>query len=561
MIPLCEVIVHRVSNELSETRDFSFLPEWLERHTQNPKKENAPWEFTNHEFQKQILQDDAKNLVVRKCSQVGLSELSIRMALATMQVFSPMTVIYTVPTTMFARKFSQSRIWPVIKNSEFLRSMVSKDHNSAQMKEIGNSFLYINGCISKNDAISVPADMLIHDEEDFSSPEVLTLYNSRLGHAEGKGYKRRFSTPTVYGFGVSQNFDLTKKFHYGVKCDSCKDWVLPDPLEDILVNDDLNLKDCDRNYILRLGEGIQNSYLHCPKCDHKFTYENLGNPEKRQWIAHNPEATVAGYQVFPFDVPKYNPVPEIVAEMGDFRKSDFVNMRLGLPYEDESNSIQQRSLDRAEVVPALNPTKPYSGTSVAIGVDVGKTLHMTIVRIDPLQVLWYGTFRQNGDNYALQFILETFKLLRARGLVIDSAPDFTLSKQVVTQLPYGKAYASEYVRSLNNPLETLALKKDDGVVKIDRNKSFSDMVGRFNDKKIPIARVGAEYKVYESHLRALKKVRREDNTGDQQENWINVGQDHYAHSTLYAIAAAQICKGDFTTDAPFKPLITPVRMK
>jgi hypothetical protein len=554
-------MVHRISNELSQSRDFRFIPEWLERHTHNPKKDNKPWSFEGHEFQKEILTDDSRSIKGRKCSQVGMSELTLRLALATMQVFSPMTVIYTLPTTMFARKFSQTRIWPVIKNSEFLKSQVSRDHNSAQMREIGNSFLYVNGCMSKNDAISVPADMLIHDEEDFSSPDVLALYSSRLGHAEGGGYRRSFSTPTVHGFGVSKDFDLTTKAHYAVNCDSCKKWVMPDPLEDIVVADDLLLKDCDREILFRIGDRVQDSFLKCPECQHKFTAENLINQEKRKWIRMNPEATVSGYQIYPYDVPTINTIPDIVSEMQNFRKSDFVNMRLGLPYEDESNSIQERSLDNAKVVPAIDITREQSGVPLAIGIDVGKTLHMTIVRVDPLEIVWYGTFRQNGENYALDFIRETYKRLKARGLVIDAYPDFTLSKQVVTALPYSKAFASEYVRGLNNPLETISLRKDDGVVKIDRSKAISEMVAMINEGKIPICRISKEYAVFKTHLRAMKKVRRGDDSGSSSDSWVNTGPDHYAHSTLYALAAANICKGQYTHDVPISPIITPIRLK
>ena len=41
-----------------------------------------PWSFKDHEFQREIIRDTSSRISVRKCSQVGLSEIMVQKLLA-----------------------------------------------------------------------------------------------------------------------------------------------------------------------------------------------------------------------------------------------------------------------------------------------------------------------------------------------------------------------------------------------------------------------------------------------------------------------------------------------
>jgi phage terminase large subunit GpA-like protein len=85
--------------------------------------------------------------------------------------------------------------------------------------------LYIRGTQTMQGAISVPAKCLIHDEVDFSVPEVLEMYRHRLDavpHDERKILE--FSTPTVTGYGISARYEHGDGQEWLVRCGGCDWW-------------------------------------------------------------------------------------------------------------------------------------------------------------------------------------------------------------------------------------------------------------------------------------------------------------------------------------------------
>ena len=271
MIPQAKALLNRAKMSVQEIRDLSGLSRWIEEHTQNPKEITKPWGYTDHEYQIDILNDDRPKVSIKKCSQVGLSEVAVRMALGLLCVMPNSTAIYTLPSSKFASKFSKARIDPVIKHSKFLKPLVPAATNSSELKLIDNSFLYITGSFGQTAAISVPADILVRDEIDFSNQKALSTFASRLGHAKDGGITRDFSTPTVSGYGISKAYNVSSQARYMVLHDRCGQWVAPVFLEDVVVpgfDNDLKLfEPADlENYTYRVDE----AYVKCPHC-HKLT--------------------------------------------------------------------------------------------------------------------------------------------------------------------------------------------------------------------------------------------------------------------------------------------------
>ena len=80
---------------------------WVQKHT---TLQGDPFNFKHHEMQVAIFDDPASRIAVRKCSQVGLSELQVRKLLTISAVMRYVRVIYTLPTRQFAMRFAKDQI-------------------------------------------------------------------------------------------------------------------------------------------------------------------------------------------------------------------------------------------------------------------------------------------------------------------------------------------------------------------------------------------------------------------------------------------------------------------
>ncbi len=98
MIGQARQFIDRVKAGISNSVDLTGMSGWLEQNTSHPKLLNTPWSFEHHEMQKGIVNDPRHHVVVRKCSQVGLSEVSVRICLALLGIYPGHTAIYTLPT-------------------------------------------------------------------------------------------------------------------------------------------------------------------------------------------------------------------------------------------------------------------------------------------------------------------------------------------------------------------------------------------------------------------------------------------------------------------------------
>lgn len=75
------------------------------------------YSFKDHEFQERILSDESQTAVIRKCSQVGMSETSLRMALGLVSIMQNFSLIYVFPTASFSQMYVKTRLNPIITGS------------------------------------------------------------------------------------------------------------------------------------------------------------------------------------------------------------------------------------------------------------------------------------------------------------------------------------------------------------------------------------------------------------------------------------------------------------
>jgi len=100
--------LQRMRMGASQATALDEISRWIEENTFIGGK---PYSYKNHEYQRRILDSTAREVVIRKCSQVGISELAMRKALGMCGMIKDFTVIYTFPTAGFAANVTKTRIF------------------------------------------------------------------------------------------------------------------------------------------------------------------------------------------------------------------------------------------------------------------------------------------------------------------------------------------------------------------------------------------------------------------------------------------------------------------
>lgn len=339
-LPL-ESMFQRVYQGVLQYLDMSHLSMWLEENTTHPLDNNKMWEFTDHEYQIDIVNSQANRLCARKCAQVGFSEISLRMSLALAGTNRNIRIIYTLPTRDFARKFATDRFDSVINASPTLSSIIDSKMNNSEVKKLGDSVIYINGTNTQKAAISVPATILVFDEVDFSHLGNLTSYESRIKHKrEGEYWIRKFSTPTLPNYGVDKEYQQSSQARFAVRHSVCGKWVIPDITTDIIIPGfDKHYIELEKEDLSKPSVKIDEAYVKCPDCGKPIGWEDFLKTNEREWV-HTYDREYEGYQIHPWELPSVNTIPRFTRSLGNYqRKADWVNFDLGLPHASADNTL------------------------------------------------------------------------------------------------------------------------------------------------------------------------------------------------------------------------------
>ena len=563
MTPESAAFFNRIKSSLVKTKDLSVLANWLTEYTRDPKDPSKPWSFNGHEMQIDICNETRLKCCVKKCSQVGLSELTVRILLALLDIYSGSTAIYTLPTANYARKFAKSRIDPVIENSEYLNSRVPTGNDSSELKRIGNSFLYIVGTSGSTSPISIPADILVRDEVDFSNQVLLSMFHSRLGHAEDGGIVRDFSTPTLPGFGIAKSFDDSTQAYRQVKCDSCGTWQELDFFRDVVIPgfDADVLVEFEKHDLKNPAIRIDEAYLSCPGCGNPLSQANLADPDKRKWVHRYPDREVAGYYVMPLDVPSVNTVPDTLKTIDEYeRKADWVNFRIGAEFEDaESAFLTEIVKDRFQVEP-VRP-RPMAATGCVYGIDVGKTSWIMVGKRNGiyLDIIHMERVRQNNEDALYKRVYELHRWYGAVMGVMDAAPDFSTVMKLQGKLPAGSFFGAYYTRTQANGMSLFSLNETEGTVNINKLRSMDYTLKQVNSGRVRFCRSTEKQTVLE-HMANSKRTVRQNSTGEQVAVWVRTGDDHFVQALNYLVVADQMCDYNIQGLVPALPLPAKARI-
>lgn len=528
--------LERVRAGVANTYNLANLSTWITRHT---KLEGKSFSFKGHEYQKDIIDDPAKTLYCVKSAQTGMTEIFARWALGAAVTQENFTIITTFPASADAQKFAAARLQPVIDSSPAIRHSLSKHVDSVELKKFGeNSFIYTRGTFSETGALSVPADLLIHDEVDKSDQDNLATYVSRLQHKPTK-MRRLFSTPTVEKFGISACAANSKRKRQLWTCSHCNHTWLPSFEEDIHIPGwDRPKKEITKQNIkdVRWAE----AKMLCPSClkvpDSDVSY--------RQWVVENLHDNYddVTYYVTPFTAPSFLTPPYLVKAVADFSKwSEYCNQVLGLTAEDQDESLTRTDVENSLVQADLTDSGVHY-----MGVDMGLLCRITVGRqvvngpflVVHREFVSYTKLEARKDELIRQY--------RIVGSVYDAFPYTDIITRITDYDP--NARGAVYVNKKSTELYVLKDQDEDveegklniRAIHINREIAFDHLMTMFKERRIFVQKSEKDEE-WLNQMLDMKRVQQFDKHGGLVYKWVKTtGNDHYHHSLLYCVMASML---------------------
>lgn len=522
--------LERLQNRIKSSRNNETVAQWVCNNT--TLGNGRHFSLYRHRFQEEILNDLHPNLCVKKLSQMGITEISIRKAIYFLSNNPGTNVLYTFPSIDMKKRNAQTRFKPIF-DRDFPSEKGDSLIRNTDIMQLGTSFMYVSANV-EGDATSTPVDFIINDEYDLSNQEFLALVNSRIQHSNFK-IKQAFSTPTWENFAVSLEYSTSDQREYWCQCEHCNHWQipmynldnvfipgLPDTVEDLR-------RDIDPTLAVSLD--LDNAYVKCSKCGKPL---NLGDDAKREWVAKYPDRTHSrGYWIRPFSSDLLS-IKYLVTTMADFIKKDQirrgVNTILGEEYADKNSRLEIKDIMECMVddrIPDIDKSKPCF-----VGIDVGVSCHLTISTNDADVVLF--------EVIAFDRLIDRLKELNEKYNIvcgaIDRHPQIILSN-MVRDWSEGRIFPVIYngIRDAD-PHTDIAGNID--YYNVNRTNDLDTVKELINTHKMKFYGYGNLKSTIIEHLRDMY---RDDGVDGKEPRWIKMtGNDHFFHSIGYSFVARKI---------------------
>jgi hypothetical protein len=402
---------------------------------------------------------------------------------------------------------------PVIQASPHLSRIVT---GGIELKQVGNSFLYLRGAWSERQAISVDSDFNIHDEIDFSKPDIISIYKERMSHSKFKWFLA-LSTPTIPEFGIDYLFNRSDKKEWFITCQKCK-----------------------KKQILKYPDSIKGDTKEaryaCIYCLATITDDDRRNGE---WIATGESGWGAsGYHISQLMAPWIS-ATEILRkeELARIRPTaqlsgikDFYNFCLGEAYGGEN-----QPLNRDILLQCIQNKYDLEirGRNTIMGVDQGNKLHVVIYTkekdgsIRLIHTGVYESFEQDLPN-----LMDTYGVTLC---LIDALPNkhsarkFALMYPAKVWLVYYNENQKEFIKWYRDPES-----KEYRVI-VAKMESIDRMADKFINHIVILPRLSQDLDLFIRHLCNWAKDKEEKPDGRVVWVYKKLGEDHLTMASNYAM--------------------------
>ncbi len=536
------------------------LAKWI---TTNTFLGGRNFSFKNHEFGERIASDESQEIVIIKSAQLGVSELSLRMAAGLVMLMpGAFSCGYVFPTAGFSTQYSKTRFGPIVQGSPLLRNAISaEDLDAAEVKSFGpGKQIYFKGAATGNSAISTTLDAVYFDEFSFMDQTVAGDYTSRLIHSPYK-LKVKLSTPTFIGDPISSAFEASKRWKNFCKCHHCSNVFYPSFYDHVKIEGyDKHLDEITAENLRYINH--QTAALHCPKCGKVPSLQ----PEHRLWICENPDDNyiATGYQLSPFDAPNIITVPYLIEASTSYAsKAKFKQFNLGMPATDSESGLTEADLEAMSVEMASSPFSSH-----VMGIDLGLTSHFLIGGITPQG----GLVIVHMERVPLNRFRERYWALKSGYRVSITVSDIQPYSDLIMSLSANDTnlYGASFVTKQGLEVFAVKQREEDSdhalaavrQVQINRNAALDQVLSDARDGRIKVRKT-LEWSVYKAHLQDLRRASATLRNGEFTSLWSksSKGNDHYHFSTLYLNIAAQMRGVAQFTGSGGMPSVTKFKVK
>lgn len=519
------------SNRYSVDRTDMTLGQWI---CENTTLRGKPFSFDRYPFQEEIANDMHQRVAVIKCSQIGLTEVQIRKALAVLHRNPFTTCLYSLPDKRLRDVNSRTRIKPILEKDKIFNPEGTRPARSVDYYEIGRSHLHVQNA-SESAATSISLDILMVDEVDLTPEQILGLYNSRLQNSD-EAIRHDFSTPSFADYGIDVSFQNSDQREYLLKCDSCGHWQAPDWDRKFLMlpglSDSTNLDEITAEIMADMD--LPNCMVVCEKCHSPLDLQN----SQREWVAKKPSMSMIshGYKVNPFSTGRLG-VHYILTQLLDYQKRDylrgFYNTVLGRTYSDANTRLTERHIKqnlRNPLVPEL-----YESSSYYLGIDVGALCHLVLIRATStaeVEIVWMDTVASPMLEDKVRELYTRYNIV---GGGIDMYPYTPTARSVFSMTDF-KVYPVEYSTSAaeNYKLVENDMAPEEAFVKVNRTWALDKVAKNVREKTLPINGYEQHEKTLIKHLQNMVR----DEQPEKAAIWRKLSNDdHFFHAIGYALAS------------------------
>lgn len=519
------------------------MSEWI---AANTTIKNRPFSYDHYEFQRAIVDDMHPDMSVKKCSQVGLTEIQLRKFLGILTRQNAVSGIFTLPNEKMFTKVYNARLKPILdKDDIFNPPSDAAPVRRRDTVQIRQSFGYITGC-TEGDATSTPADFLMHDEVDLSPDSILGLYQSRLQNSDMK-VTQKFSTPTFDGYGIDKSYGLTDQREYLCRCERCNHWQIPDFLPQFIhldMPDDIEITDFTDLTAEQISMlPITDSYVKCEKCHGRL---DLANPKLREWIATYPSrVNFRGYQVRPFSTGRLSPA-YVFSQLAKYLEQSFprgfYNTVLGKPYSDASAKLQRADVEHCMKGGGL--PNMSADTPVFLGVDIGFTC-------------WLTLSYDNADGFPEFILFQNFPVAELETRISELRKIYNIVQGASDRFPFTTLVDAvrDHTDSLVMPVQyrgsaALAPTKDELGTLVHYSANRTLILDRIHTlithHKVVLRGYTSQKETLIAHLTDMVR----DERPDVEAEWKKItGNDHYFHAMALSLLARRICDHMYHTQS------------
>jgi hypothetical protein len=520
------------------------MSEWV--HNNTTIKKNFP--FTPYHFQRAILDDMHPDLSVIKPSQTGMTEVQLRKYLGILTRNEGISGIFSLPNEDMFKRVYKTRLKPILdRDPVFNPPTEIRPIRSTGLVQIRDSFGYITGC-GEDDATSIPADFLMHDEIDLSPEDMIALYQSRL-QASQMRITQKFSTPTFENFGIDKAYRLTDQREYEIRCAACRRWQIPLFTPKFVHCPEFEALELpaftDLTAEIIASMDLSETYVRCEKCGKRL---DLGNGENREWVARHPTRTAfRGYYVRPFSSGTLDPA-YVFGQLAKYMQLGFIrgfyNTVLGEPYNSANAQVQREDVEacmRGGPIPNVPGDTP-----IFMGIDVGFQCHLTLSFDD-----------ENG--LPVWVLFEQIPYARLETRISELRKVYNIVQGAIDRFPFEPTAAAlrDYTNGLIMPIQwrgsaAVAPHKDElgTLTHYSANPTliFDRILAAITQRKMVIGGYTHLKETLIAHLCDMVRDENPDASADASWKKTN-GNDHFFHSMAFNLLARRICEHMYQTQS------------